>query len=344
MRVACSYWRRSPIGSQRSCSGRRCQRPRRADRRRARSCSRAVACHSNAERHNRVAHVANDYCCGPDPGCWCCWGTIGNQVLMAQSPPVTRTMLQQKDLEGAEGREIIARVAQILCAVAGPVAGCRNIRRTAASRGTAGATVAATAAWPWLTLAVLGTAPRGDVAATRPATGPAHSRSPIRPGSAGYSPRQASTPSSPRTARRRHGRTRRPRHRRRVADRDRPRRVRIPGGPGGAAGSRTRRDRPTARAVPAARRPATGSPPGSGSSRRRLRDAAAPHHPSRTLPRRLSRMTTARRTPALLASILLSAALSLTACGAPRTLRHRRPPAGGPGIAAGLLRRGQPTW
>jgi quercetin dioxygenase-like cupin family protein len=34
-------------------------------------------------------------------------GTIGNQVLMAQSPPVTRTMLQQKDLEGAEGREII---------------------------------------------------------------------------------------------------------------------------------------------------------------------------------------------------------------------------------------------
>jgi quercetin dioxygenase-like cupin family protein len=34
-------------------------------------------------------------------------GTIGNQILMAQSPPVTRTMFQQKDLEGAEGREII---------------------------------------------------------------------------------------------------------------------------------------------------------------------------------------------------------------------------------------------
>ncbi len=34
-------------------------------------------------------------------------GTIGNQILMAQSPPVTRTLLQQKDLEGAEGRELI---------------------------------------------------------------------------------------------------------------------------------------------------------------------------------------------------------------------------------------------
>src|SRR5262245_23922322 len=34
-------------------------------------------------------------------------GTIGNQILMAQSPPVTRTIFLQKDLEGAEGREII---------------------------------------------------------------------------------------------------------------------------------------------------------------------------------------------------------------------------------------------
>jgi quercetin dioxygenase-like cupin family protein len=34
-------------------------------------------------------------------------GTIGNQMLMAQSSPVTRTTFQQRDLEGAEGREII---------------------------------------------------------------------------------------------------------------------------------------------------------------------------------------------------------------------------------------------
>jgi quercetin dioxygenase-like cupin family protein len=34
-------------------------------------------------------------------------GAIGNQVLVAQSAPVTRTVLQQKDLEGAEGREIM---------------------------------------------------------------------------------------------------------------------------------------------------------------------------------------------------------------------------------------------
>jgi quercetin dioxygenase-like cupin family protein len=34
-------------------------------------------------------------------------GAIGSQVLVAQSTPVTRTMLQQKDLEGAEGRELL---------------------------------------------------------------------------------------------------------------------------------------------------------------------------------------------------------------------------------------------
>ena len=31
----------------------------------------------------------------------------GHQILMAQSPPVTRTILQQKDLEGADGRELL---------------------------------------------------------------------------------------------------------------------------------------------------------------------------------------------------------------------------------------------
>src|SRR5262245_58241648 len=34
-------------------------------------------------------------------------GAIGSQVLMAQPTPVTRTMLQQKDLEGADGREVM---------------------------------------------------------------------------------------------------------------------------------------------------------------------------------------------------------------------------------------------
>jgi quercetin dioxygenase-like cupin family protein len=34
-------------------------------------------------------------------------GTIGTQILSAQPAPVTRTMLQQKDLEGAEGRELM---------------------------------------------------------------------------------------------------------------------------------------------------------------------------------------------------------------------------------------------
>jgi quercetin dioxygenase-like cupin family protein len=34
-------------------------------------------------------------------------GAIGSQVLMAQPTAVTRTMLQQKDLEGAEGRELL---------------------------------------------------------------------------------------------------------------------------------------------------------------------------------------------------------------------------------------------
>ena len=34
-------------------------------------------------------------------------GLVSAQVLMAQATPVTRTILQQKDLEGAEGREVI---------------------------------------------------------------------------------------------------------------------------------------------------------------------------------------------------------------------------------------------
>ena len=34
-------------------------------------------------------------------------GVAGNQALMAQQPPLTRTILQQKDLEGVAGREVI---------------------------------------------------------------------------------------------------------------------------------------------------------------------------------------------------------------------------------------------
>lgn len=38
---------------------------------------------------------------------------IGTQVLMAQSGPITRTMLQQKDLEGVAGREVVMYRAEI---------------------------------------------------------------------------------------------------------------------------------------------------------------------------------------------------------------------------------------
>lgn len=41
-------------------------------------------------------------------------GTIGNQVLMAQPAPVTRTILQQKDLAEAEGKELVMYRADIV--------------------------------------------------------------------------------------------------------------------------------------------------------------------------------------------------------------------------------------
>jgi quercetin dioxygenase-like cupin family protein len=41
-------------------------------------------------------------------------GAIGNRVLWAQSPPVTRTILQQKDLTEAEGKELIMYRADIV--------------------------------------------------------------------------------------------------------------------------------------------------------------------------------------------------------------------------------------
>ena len=34
-------------------------------------------------------------------------GMLGNELLLAQQAPVTRTMLQQKDLEGVAGREVV---------------------------------------------------------------------------------------------------------------------------------------------------------------------------------------------------------------------------------------------
>jgi quercetin dioxygenase-like cupin family protein len=47
-------------------------------------------------------------------------GMLGHQSLIAQQAPVTRTILQQKDLEGSAGREVIMFRAEI---VPGGVAG-----------------------------------------------------------------------------------------------------------------------------------------------------------------------------------------------------------------------------
>jgi quercetin dioxygenase-like cupin family protein len=47
-------------------------------------------------------------------------GILGHQVLIAQQQPVTRTILQQKDLEGVAGREVIMYRAEL---VPGGVAG-----------------------------------------------------------------------------------------------------------------------------------------------------------------------------------------------------------------------------
>ncbi len=47
-------------------------------------------------------------------------GMLGHQILIAQQAPVTRTILQQKDVEGVPGREIIMFRAEI---VPGGVAG-----------------------------------------------------------------------------------------------------------------------------------------------------------------------------------------------------------------------------
>jgi quercetin dioxygenase-like cupin family protein len=41
-------------------------------------------------------------------------GAIGNQILIAQQAPVTRTILQQKDLEGTTGREVIMYRAELI--------------------------------------------------------------------------------------------------------------------------------------------------------------------------------------------------------------------------------------
>ena len=47
-------------------------------------------------------------------------GMVGNQVLIAQQAPVTRTILQQKDFEGVAGKEVIMYRAEL---VPGGVAG-----------------------------------------------------------------------------------------------------------------------------------------------------------------------------------------------------------------------------
>jgi quercetin dioxygenase-like cupin family protein len=40
-------------------------------------------------------------------------GLLGHQVLIAQQAPVTRTILQQKDLEGVAGRELVMFRAEL---------------------------------------------------------------------------------------------------------------------------------------------------------------------------------------------------------------------------------------
>ena len=40
-------------------------------------------------------------------------GMLGHQILSAQQAPVTRTILQQKDLEGVAGREVIMYRAEV---------------------------------------------------------------------------------------------------------------------------------------------------------------------------------------------------------------------------------------
>ena len=41
-------------------------------------------------------------------------GMVTTQALMAQQAPVTRTTLQQKDIEGAPGKEVIMYIADII--------------------------------------------------------------------------------------------------------------------------------------------------------------------------------------------------------------------------------------
>jgi quercetin dioxygenase-like cupin family protein len=40
-------------------------------------------------------------------------GALGNRVLSAQQAPITRTMLQQKDIEGMAGKEAVMYVADL---------------------------------------------------------------------------------------------------------------------------------------------------------------------------------------------------------------------------------------
>jgi quercetin dioxygenase-like cupin family protein len=42
------------------------------------------------------------------------FGMVTSQVLLAQQPPIKRTTLQQKDLEGAPGREVVMYIAEIM--------------------------------------------------------------------------------------------------------------------------------------------------------------------------------------------------------------------------------------
>jgi quercetin dioxygenase-like cupin family protein len=41
-------------------------------------------------------------------------GIVASEKLLAQQPPIKRTVLQQKDLEGAAGREVVMYIAEII--------------------------------------------------------------------------------------------------------------------------------------------------------------------------------------------------------------------------------------
>ena len=63
------------------------------------------------------------------------FGAVTSQVLLAQQAPVTRTTLQQKDIEGAPGKEVIMYVADIIPGAAAGVTFTPDRRLPTSSKG-----------------------------------------------------------------------------------------------------------------------------------------------------------------------------------------------------------------